>query len=118
MSIGCGVYGHDIITDGCLTMEGDASKSGPRVNGVNLCTEYCWRVGGRYFETGTHEWKVRLHVPVGLFGGAEVGIIDYNEINAPKNVGASQKLWVLRHNLRGGSNDDIFFFSGHGKKGH
>ena len=96
-------YGNGVITNGGLTMESAVTKSGrTRSKGGKRCgTEYSWRVGGCYFETGVHTWKVQLHNPYGISGGAEVGIIDYNEINAPVDADLSQKKWVFHHLERG-----------------
>ena len=102
-------YGNGVITNGGLTMQGAVTKSGPRVKGgKRRGTEYRWRVGGCYFETGVHTWKVQLHGPGDDFSdSAEVGIIDYNELNAPINVGMSQKKWVLQHYPESDYNDII-----------
>ena len=45
--------------------------------------------------------------PYGISGSAEVGIIDYNEINAHDNVDMIQKRWVLQHLLEQRYEDNI-----------
>ena len=46
------VHGKGVITNGGLTMQGEGCEC-----------EYCWRVGGCYFESGVHTWKVQLNHP-------------------------------------------------------
>jgi hypothetical protein len=73
-------HGKGPITDGGRTMEGDGG--------------YCCRVGGCYFDSGVHTWKVRLRNII-YFDSAEVGIIDYNEINA--DIARSEKKCVHKY---------------------
>jgi hypothetical protein len=87
-------YGRGPITDGGRTMMGDGG--------------YCCRVGGCYFDSGVHTWKVRLH-KVHQLGqpSAEVGIIDYDEINA--NMAQSKKKCVQKYSVKFDSPHEIFF---------
>jgi hypothetical protein len=78
------VHGNGAVTDGGLTLTGEGYQG-----------EYCWRVGGCYFESGVHTWEVQLSDPNGDSGYAEVGIIDHDEINA--DAAGSDKKWVLQH---------------------
>jgi hypothetical protein len=86
-------HGKGPITDDGCTMRGDGG--------------YCCRVGGCYFDSGVHTWKVRLRNL--LFGDptAEVGIIDCDEINA--YMAQSKKKCVHKHSVRTGPGDDISF---------
>jgi hypothetical protein len=88
-------YGKGPITNGGRTMTGDGG--------------YCCRVGGCYFDSGVHTWKVRLSND--FFGQcrAEVGIIDYDEINA--DIAQSKKKCVHEYSvsLNVGATDDISF---------
>ena len=86
-----------ITTDGGRTMNGNGG--------------YCCRVGGCYFGSGVHTWKVRL---LNLYYGqssAEVGIIDYDEINA--DIAQSKKKCVHEHSMQidygdeGGGGSDV-----------
>ncbi len=109
------VHGSGIITDGGLTMSGGGCQG-----------EYCWRVGGCYFESGVHTWKVRLSEQnndnrgKGMYNqyqygyqyeyypvksSVEVGIIDFNEINA--NIAQSSKKWVYTHSVQSGCIENI-----------
>jgi hypothetical protein len=86
-------YGKGVITDGGRTMEGDGEG------------EYCWRVGGCYFVSGVHTWEVQLSsIYYGQFS-VEVGIIDYDEINA--DIAQSKKKCVHECSVIHGYNDDI-----------
>ena len=88
-------HGKGPITDGGRTMKGDGG--------------YCCRVGGCYFDSGVHTWKVRLsNVNFGQLS-AEVGIIDYDEINA--DMAQSEKKCVHKHSvpLNFGAAGDISF---------
>ena len=88
-------HGKGPITDGGCTMNGDGG--------------YCCRVGGCYFDSGVHTWKVRLsNVNFGQ-PSAEVGIIDYDEINA--DMAQSEKKCVHEYSvpLNIGARDDISF---------
>jgi hypothetical protein len=72
--------------------------------------EYCWRVGGCFFDSGVHTWKVKLshHAVIGNFmsGSAEVGIIDYDEIyNA--DIVQPEKNCVHKRSVKVGYGDDI-----------
>jgi hypothetical protein len=86
-------HGKGPITDGGRTMKGDGG--------------YCCRVGGCYFDSGVHTWKVRLSY--NFFGpsSAEVGIIDYDEINA--NMAQSKKKCVQKYSVKFDSPHEIFF---------
>ena len=86
-------HGKGPITDDGCTMRGDGG--------------YCCRVGGCYFDSGVHTWKVRLRNL--LFGDptAEVGIIDCDGINA--YMAQSKKKCVHKHSVRTGPGDDISF---------
>jgi hypothetical protein len=88
-------HGKGPITNGGCTMRGDGS--------------YCCRVGGCYFDSGVHTWKVRLSND--FFGplSVEVGIIDYDEINA--DMAQSEKKCVHKHSvpLNFGAAGDISF---------
>ncbi|CAB4010685.1 tripartite motif-containing 45-like [Paramuricea clavata] len=82
------------ITDGGRTMTGDGA--------------YCCRVGGCYFDSGVHTWKVRLsNVSWGQQLISEVGIIDYDEINA--DIAQSKKKCVHKHSVPFTLGDDISF---------
>ena len=87
-------HGKGTITDDGRTMWGDGG--------------YCCRVGGCYFDSGVHTWKVRLH-KVHQLGqpSAEVGIIDYDEINA--NMAQSKKKCVQKYSVKFDSPHEIFF---------
>jgi hypothetical protein len=81
------------ITDGGRRMESDGG--------------YCCRAGGCYFDSGIHTWKVRLsNVHLGQLS-AEVGIIDYDEINA--DMAQSGKKCVHKHSVPSGCFANIFF---------
>jgi hypothetical protein len=85
-------HGKGDITDGGRTMTGGGG--------------YCCRVGGCYFDSGVHTWKVRLR---NVFSGrpnAEVGIIDYDEINA--DIAQSEKKCVHTQSFPFGSADISF----------
>jgi hypothetical protein len=73
-------YGKGPITNGGCTMWSDGG--------------YCCRVGGCYFGSGVHTWKVQFS-NVHCYGkpSAEVGIIDYDEINA--DIVQSKKKCVM-----------------------
>ncbi|CAB4041300.1 tripartite motif-containing 45-like [Paramuricea clavata] len=115
-------HGKGAITNGGGTMNGDGS--------------YCWRIGGRYFDSGVHTWKVRLSTnnaydPYNDYNynysqpSVEVGIIDYDEINAEigqrkgcskqmllnanADVAQSKKKWVQNCTVQRGHNIDINF---------
>ncbi|CAB4044013.1 tripartite motif-containing 45-like [Paramuricea clavata] len=110
--------GKGAITNGGRTMKGEDGE------GV-----YCWRVGGCYFDSGVHTWKVRLsnnnaydsHNYNYNQPSAEVGIIDYDEINAEiaqskkkpvrycsnAEKGQSKKKWVHNCSVQRGYNIDI-----------
>jgi hypothetical protein len=85
-------HGKGYITNGGRTMSG--------VGG------YCCRVGGCYFDSGVHTWKVRLS-NVSFRDPAEVGIIDYDEINA--DMAQSEKKCVHKHSVPFGCFADISF---------
>ena len=73
---------------------------------------YCWRVGGCYFESGVHTWRVQVSFQdknndypnkyynnsKNNYTSAEVGIIEYDEVRA--YVVGSQKKWVYKLNYR------------------
>ncbi len=101
------VLGKGVITDGGRTMKGVGHEG-----------EYCWRVGRCYFESGVHTWKVQLSVQknnnrgMGMYdhcyavqSSVEVGIIDYNEINA--NLVQSGKECVYTHSVQSGRIENI-----------
>ena len=97
------VYGKGVVSNGGLIMKG-----------VEREGEICCRVGKCYFESGVHSWKVEVFYHVGIampvhrqhtawdrlsmmaqvnqLKPVEVGIIDYDEINA--DIVPSQKKWV------------------------
>jgi hypothetical protein len=87
----------------------DAHGRGPIIDGGRTMTGdvgYCCRVGGCYFDSGVHTWKVRLS---NVFFGqlsAEVGIIDYDEINA--DMARSKKKCVHTQSVPTGSADISF----------
>jgi hypothetical protein len=86
-------HGKGPITDGGRAMKGDGG--------------YCCRVGGCYFDSGVHTWKVRL-INYNLFqSSAEVGIIDYDEINA--DISRSEKKCVHKYSVPLTLGDDISF---------
>jgi hypothetical protein len=89
-------HGKGDITDGGRTMTGDGG--------------YCCRVGGCYFDSGVHTWKVGLSNDDLDRLSAEVGIIDYDEINA--DMAQSKKKCVHEHSVPlnfGAIRDDISF---------
>ena len=85
-------HGKGPITNGGRTMKGDGG--------------YCCRVGGCYFDSGVHTWKVRLSNVYFVQSSAEVGIIDYDEINA--DMARSEKKCVHKH-LFGRGDHNISF---------
>jgi hypothetical protein len=92
------VHGKGPITGGGRTMKGDGG--------------YCWRVGECFFDSGVHTWKVQLNNDNDYYdhvssSGAEVGIIDYNEINARIVHGQSKKNWVHKRSVECGHSDSI-----------
>jgi hypothetical protein len=91
-------HGKGAITNGGRTMNGEGRQG-----------EYCSRVGGCYFDSGVHTWKVRLNNNdlSRLYNppSAEVGIIDYDEINA--DIAKSEKKWVHKRSGQSGLSDDI-----------
>ncbi|CAB4039241.1 Hypothetical predicted protein [Paramuricea clavata] len=97
-------HGKGAITDGGFTMRGEGGEG-----------EYCWRVGGCCFDSGVHTWKVRLYdysdgyhnrnYHKGGHTSSEVGIIDYDEINA--DIVQSEKKWVYKLSVGLGSSEDI-----------
>jgi hypothetical protein len=92
-------HGKGPITNSGRTMSGDGDGDGG----------YCCRVGGCYFDSGVHTWKVRLSKV--YFGplSAEFGIIDYDEINA--DIAQSEKKCVHKHSLLLGYGDDNISFN-------
>jgi hypothetical protein len=87
-------YGRGPITDGGRTMMGDGG--------------YCCRVGGCYFDSGVHTWKVRLsNLFLCQLSPTSVGIIDYDEINA--DFAQSEKKCVHKYSVPAGYGDDISF---------
>jgi hypothetical protein len=98
-------HGKGAIANGGRTMHG-----GHTMNGEGRQGEYCWRVGGCYFDSGVHTWKVELYNHPSLLKWsqrscysdptAEVGIIDYDEINA--DIVRSEKKWVYKRSVQGG----------------
>jgi hypothetical protein len=86
-------HGKGHITGGGRTMTGDGG--------------YCCRVGGCYFDSGVHTWKVRLRNFSSDKLSAEVGIIDYDKINA--DMAQSEKKCVQKHSVPFGSLYDISF---------
>ena len=89
------VHGKGAVTNGGLTMTGEKRQG-----------EYCWRVGGCYFESGVHTWKVQLSYSSFSSGYAEIGIIDCHEVNA--DVAKSEKKWVLQRRPQSGYSDTVF----------
>jgi hypothetical protein len=87
-------HGKGPITDGGRTMSGDGG--------------YCCRVGGCYFDSGVHTWKVLLSGSNLYLGSlsVEVGIIDYDEINA--DIAQSKKKCVHTQSVPFGSADISF----------
>jgi hypothetical protein len=84
-------HGKGRITGGGRTMLGDGG--------------YCCRVGGCYFDSGVHTWKVRLSkIYLGPLS-AEVGIIDYDEINA--DMAQSERKCVHKHSVSPSCSADI-----------
>ena len=86
------VHGSGEITDGGKTMKGVGSGG-----------QYCFRVGGRYFESGVHTWKIQISYQESYYGYShssafgEIGIIDCNEINA--DIANNRKKWVYRRSF-------------------
>jgi hypothetical protein len=68
---------------------------------------YCCRVGGCYFDSGIHTWKVRLSAFTSGPPSAEVGIIDCDEINA--DMAQSEKKCVHKYSVPLGYVEDISF---------
>jgi hypothetical protein len=119
----------------------DAHGKGPITDGgrtMNVDDGYCYRVGGCYFDSGVHTWKVRLSNNTAYNSynynsynynynqlSAEVGIIDYDEINAElaqsqkksvrncsninADVAQSKEKWVYNCSVQRGQNIDISF---------
>jgi hypothetical protein len=90
-------HGKGFITDDGYTINGDDDDDDGN----------CFRVGGCYFESGVHTWKVKLSNDVDLdfWLGGSVGIIDYDEINA--DMYKSKKKWVHSHSVLGACSDII-----------
>jgi hypothetical protein len=107
-------HGKGPVTNGGRTMKGDGG--------------YCCRVGGCYFDSGVHTWKVRLsnshdHYGYNQTSAAEVGIIDYDEINAEidkrneksvrnssnVDIAQSKRKWVHNYSVQRGLVIDINF---------
>jgi hypothetical protein len=84
--------------------KGAVTNGGRTMKGAGRYGEYC-RVGGCYFVSGVHTWKVQLSNTYYGQPSAEVGIIDYDEINA--DIAQSKKKWVHKRSVRHGYNDDI-----------
>jgi hypothetical protein len=84
--------------------KGHITHDGRTMKGDGGC---CCRVGGCYFDSGVHTWKVRLLkvIPGKLI--AEVGIIDYDEINA--DMAQSEKKCVHKYSVPPTVGDDISF---------
>ncbi|CAB4000814.1 tripartite motif-containing 3 isoform X1 [Paramuricea clavata] len=90
--------------------KGAIANGGRTVHGEGRQGEYCWRVGECYFDSGVHTWKVELYNHPSLRKWsqhscysdptAEVGIIDYDEINA--DIVRSEKKWVYKRSVQGG----------------
>jgi hypothetical protein len=91
--------------------KGAITNGGRTMNGEGCHGEYCSRVGGCYFDSGVHTWKVRLNYNypwhLGNSPSSEVGIIDYDEINA--DIAKSEKKWVHKRSVQSGLSDDISF---------
>ncbi|CAB4043305.1 tripartite motif-containing 45-like [Paramuricea clavata] len=87
-------HGRGAITNGGRTMNGDGGG-------------YCCSVGGCYFDSGVHTWGVRLrHNGNSSYScSVEVGIIDYDEINA--DIAQSEKKCVHKHSVKTGFADNI-----------
>jgi ABC-type molybdate transport system substrate-binding protein len=83
-------HGKGAITGGGRTMKGDG--------------DYCCRVGGCYFDSGVHTWRVQL-INYAAYDNAEVGIIDYDQLNA--DIARSTKKWVHKISIQCGINNDI-----------
>ena len=107
------VYGKGIVTEGGFTMSGEGREG-----------TYCWRVGGCYFESGVHKWKVLLNRHDNCNRGTrlfnqyqrrdslnavhasvEVGIIDSDEIN--ENPLQCEKKWVYAHSVQASGSVEI-----------
>ena len=98
-------HGKGVVTHGGFAMRGVAREG-----------EYCCRVGDCYFETGVHSWSVEVINDFNMFGGMmgygcslmsiEVGIIDYDEINA--DIVQCQRSWV--HKLPTPAMERVVFF--------
>ena len=104
------VYGRGVVNNGGLEMKGEGGEG-----------EYCCRVGGCYFESGVHTWKVEVsHLPhyrlassrrkphITPIGLVEVGIIDYDEINT--DIVQSQRKWIHEQSIRAGESV-VFYFT-------
>ena len=99
------VHGKGVVTRGGFTMRGVGREG-----------EYCCRVGNCYFETGVHSWSVEVINDFNMFRGmmgyadwlmsVEVGIIDYDEINA--DIVQCQRKWV--HKLPTPTMERVVFF--------
>ena len=82
------VHGNGTVSNGGLTMKGGEG--------------YCWRVGACCFESGIHTWKVSISKSHSFGSNCEVGVFDYEEINA--DAPKSKNKWVLSCKvLHGGS---------------
>ena len=77
------VHGSGDITNGGLTMKG-----------VGRVGQYCCRVGGCYFDSGVHTWKVQIICRNYYNGTGEIGIIDYDDNNT--DIANSRKKWVCQ----------------------
>ena len=100
-----------VISDGYG--QGFIHNGGRTMNGESVEGEYCWRVGGCYFESGVHTWKVKLSRQELFLGDSrnpahssiEVGIIDYSDINESR-VQNGEK-WVYEHDVQANHNNGI-----------
>ena len=93
-------HGQGFIHNGGLTMTGEGGEG-----------EYCWRVGGCYFESGVHTWKVELSRQDSrnaARSSIEVGIINYGDIN--ENRVQNGEKWVYEHDVRANHNNEISLF--------
>jgi hypothetical protein len=88
------------ITGGGRTMKGEGG--------------YCCRVGGCYFDSGVHTWRVKLFNSYYGQPSAEVGIIDYDDINA--DIAQSKKKWVHKCSVQGGYGVNISLTLDMGKR--
>ena len=93
--------------------KGDVTHGGFAMRGVGREGEYCCRVGDCFFETGVHGWSGKASVfnvfEKIAYGNqsitVEVGIIDYDEVNA--DIVQCKRKWV--HQLFIAASETVVF---------